>query len=119
MFSSSHRSQPGKPTERRFSSALRLIRSFLLLEDDYDVDWEVDGDEGTELVGSGTSGRACVALRSGLGGSEGNRHPHRMALQSRLGDRRPGEVPVNDLVCVCPVAPRERRGTTEVSVVRG
>jgi hypothetical protein len=30
---------------RRTLYALRLTRSFLLLEDDYDVDWEVDPDE--------------------------------------------------------------------------
>lgn len=94
---------------RRFSSALLLFRSFLLLEDDYEVDWEVDWDEGTELAGSETNGHAYVALRSELGGSEGNRHPHRVALQSRLGDRRPGVVAGRELVCVCPLPPRERR----------
>src|SRR5664280_3522333 len=30
---------------QRALGALRLTRSFLLLEDDYDVDWEVDRDE--------------------------------------------------------------------------
>ena len=30
---------------QRTLGALRLTRSFLLLEDDYDVDWEVDWDE--------------------------------------------------------------------------
>ena len=44
--------------------ALRLTRSFLLLEDDYDVDWEVDRNEPAETL-----------------------HPHRVALR---GHSRPG-----------------------------
>jgi hypothetical protein len=108
MFSSSH-SETRRPRARRLSSALLLIRSFLLLEDDYDVDWEVDRDERTELLGSDTNGHASVALRSELGGSEGNRHPHRMALQSRLGDRRPGEPASREMVCLCPLPQRDHR----------
>src|SRR3979411_2166184 len=38
------RSTPS-PLTRRARHALALARSFLLLEDDYDVDWEVDQDE--------------------------------------------------------------------------
>ena len=38
------RSTPS-PLTRRARTALSLARSFLLLEDDYDVDWEVDQDE--------------------------------------------------------------------------
>ncbi len=109
VFSSTHHSQHRRPLVRRLSSALLLIRSFLLLEDDYDVDWEVDSDEETRLVGPDTNGHATVALRSELGGSEGNRHPHRTALQSRLGDRRPGEAAAQETVCLCPVSRRERR----------
>jgi hypothetical protein len=109
MFSSTHRPQHQRPLLRRLPSALLSIRSFLLLEDDYDVDWEVDRDEQGELVGPDTNGHASVALRSELGGSEGNRHPHRMALQSRLGDRRPGVVAGRELVCVCPLPLREPR----------
>jgi hypothetical protein len=110
MFSSTHQPQSRGTVLRRLSSTLQLIRSFLLLEDDYDVDWEVDRDELGEFVGRDTSGHSSVALRSELGGLEGDGHPHRVALQSRLGDRRPGGVPGNELVCVCPVPPRERRG---------
>ncbi len=109
MFSSIRRSQRRRPLVRRLSSALLLIRSFLLLEDDYDVDWEVDWDDGTKFVGPDTNGHASVALRSELGGSEGNRHPHRTALQSRLGHRRPGETAVQETVCLCPVHRPERR----------
>ena len=94
---------------RRLSSAVLLIRSFLLLEDDYDVDWEVDRDERGEFVGRDTSGHSSVALRSELGGSGGDGHPHRVALRSRTVDRRPGVVAGRELVCVCPLPPRERR----------
>jgi hypothetical protein len=41
MFASAKTS----PLAQRTLGALRLTRSFLLLEDDYDVDWEVDRDE--------------------------------------------------------------------------
>ena len=109
MFSSTCTSQHRAPFVRRLTSALLLIRSFLLLEDDCDVDWEVEWDEGTKLVGRDTSGHASVALRPELGGSEGEGHPHRMALQSRLGDRRPGEATQREAMCLCPVPRRERR----------
>jgi hypothetical protein len=80
MFPSPHTS----PFAKRVVSALLWTRSFLLLEDDYEVDWEVDRDE--------------------LG------HPHRASLGSRLGDRRPGAVTPREMACLCPVAQRERRG---------
>jgi hypothetical protein len=94
---------------RRLSSALLSIRSFLLLEDDYVRDWEVDRDERGAFAGGDTSGHSPVALRPELGGPGGDGHPHRVALQSRLGHRRPGAVPGTELVCVSPVPPRERR----------
>jgi hypothetical protein len=119
MFSSTRQPRHRESVAGRLCSAVLLIRSFLLLEDDYVRDWEVAEDERGEFVGGDTSGHSPGALRSELGGSEGNGHPHRMALRSRLRDRRPGEVAANELVCVCPVAPRERRGAREVSVVRG
>jgi hypothetical protein len=84
---------------QRTLGALRLTRSFLLLEDDYDVDWEVDLDE-----------------------SLTQKHPHRAPLRGpgsrsrRLaGDgRRPGEAPAADHRCLSPVgapaAPAQRRG---------
>ncbi len=106
MFSTPHT----QPFARRLFSALRLIRSFLLLEDDYDVDWEVDGDEPAESAG-------CVSRRSGLGGSrlsdlggsDGRDHPHRVPLRSRLGGRRAGMPASREQVCLCPLPPRERR----------
>jgi hypothetical protein len=77
--------------------ALRMARSFLLLEDDYDVDWEVDQDE---------------LARS--------QHPHRIALgrgaplRGRRIARRPGAPAPTCHVCLCPV---ERRGTLQPRVV--
>ena len=63
---------------QRTLGALRLTRSFLLLEDDYDVDWEVDRDETltqihphrAPLRGPGRrSRRAPIRRRSGQGAS--------------------------------------------------
>jgi hypothetical protein len=71
---------------QRTLGALRLTRSFLLLEDDYDVDWEVDRDE--ELT---------------------QNHPHRVPLRGpgrrsrRAIDRRRGEVASAQQLCLSPV----------------
>ena len=66
---------------RHTLGALRLARSFLLLEDDYDVDWEVDWNEPSEPV-----------------------HPHRVPLRRRYEGRRPGlPAPVEQL-CISPVS---------------
>jgi len=64
----------------RALGALRLSRSFLLLEDDREVDWEVDQE-----------GRAQAS------------HPHRAALRRRSSRRRPGQPPCQPQVCLCPV----------------
>jgi len=76
---------------QRALGALRLTRSFLLLEDDYDVDWEVDQSE---------------HLRAP--------HPHRVPLRGRVSVRRGGQPPAREHVCLCPVGqphakPRPRR----------
>jgi hypothetical protein len=60
---------------QRSLGALRLTRSFLLLEDDCDVDWEVDGDEHltqhhphrVPLRGPGRRSRRATARRAGQG----------------------------------------------------
>ena len=65
---------------RRVLGVVRLTRSFLLLEDDYDVDWEVDWDEPAEAL-----------------------HPHRVALRRRARTRRPGRPPEPAHACLCPV----------------
>jgi hypothetical protein len=70
---------------QRTLGALRLTHSFLLLEDDYDVDWEVDRDE--TLTQS---------------------HPHRVPLRGparhlrSMPSRRKGEVPSRQLHCLSP-----------------
>jgi hypothetical protein len=71
---------------QRALGALRLSRSFLLLEDDDDVDWEVDRDEHIEAP-----------------------HPHRAPLRGRFRPRRPGEQPASPQVCISPLQPREER----------
>jgi hypothetical protein len=87
---------------QRTLGALRLTRSFLLLEDDYDVDWEVDLDTGGSLTQMD--------------------HPHRRALRGpgrvsrRRGARRPGMVAGAPQHCISPVRHaaerRARQGAT-------
>jgi hypothetical protein len=71
---------------QRTLGALRLTRSFLLLEDDYDVDWEVDRDEPVGQI-----------------------HPHRAPLRGRTSrqraaSRRAGQPAPQKHVCLSPVA---------------
>ncbi len=79
---------------QRTLGALRLTHSFLLLEDDYDVDWEVDRDE--ELTQS---------------------HPHRMALRGparhlrSLPSRRKGAIPSRQQPCISPIGPVSKHAT--------
>jgi len=75
MFSSLRTS----PLARRTLGALDLARSFLMLEDDYDVDWEVDRDEPTAPI-----------------------HPHRAPLRRGSGPRRPGAVARAPQECTSP-----------------
>jgi hypothetical protein len=69
--------------------ALRLVRSFLLLEDDCS-DWEVDQDE----------------------------HPHRQALRPQRRTRRPGAIEAREQVCSVTMGrqrgDRRPRTTTDV-----
>ena len=121
MFCSSRK--PEAP--QRLVRTLRLVRSFLLLEDDYDVDWEVDQDERAFSTGSVREwsagrgeGRPDGGLDSHLDEQRDLRlgdHPHRMALRSRLGDRRPGVVASGEQVCLCPVGGRARAGVSRGS----
>lgn len=90
------------PFARRLLGALNLIRSFLLLEDDYDVDWEVDQDEPIESS-------SCDSRSSGRTEKGRSDHPHRMALPSRLHVRRSGALAPREQVCLCPLPARERR----------
>ena len=72
---------PNSLLAQRALSALRLTRSFLLLEDDYDVDWEVDRNE-----------------------HYGSAHPHRAPLRGRVGQRRPGQPGPALAACLCATA---------------
>jgi hypothetical protein len=113
-------------TAPRLIGALRLVRSFLLLEDDYDVDWEVDQDErrhGLGVVdGPFADGAATGEWRpwSPLD----RQHPHRRSARVQLGERRPGSVAAREQVCACPLpapggrAPVNQRGTTPVNQSR-
>jgi hypothetical protein len=67
---------------RRTLDALRLTRSFLLLEDDYSVDWEVDWNEPSRET-----------------------HPHRAPLRGGFVPRRPGQVASAAHICVSPIDP--------------
>jgi hypothetical protein len=72
---------------QRTLGALRLTRSFLMLEDDYDVDWEVDLDEPLTQT----------------------THPHRASLRGpgsrsrRLGKRRAGQIEPARHHCLSPI----------------
>jgi hypothetical protein len=82
MFSQARTSRLGQRTLDAFG----LVRSFLLLEDDYDVDWEVDQEERVEVD-----------------------HPHRAALRrgviaERLAHRRPGQLETPAQICLSPVS---------------
>ena len=67
-------------------SALRLVRSFLLLEDDYEDDWEVSQGE----------------------------HPHRRRARLERHQRRPGALAARAQVCSCPLPVRSKRQATTI-----
>jgi hypothetical protein len=71
---------------QRASGALVLLRSFLLLEDDHEIDWEVDQEP-----------------------AQPTPHPHRAALTGRpltlvRTSRRPGAPIPSPQVCISPVS---------------
>jgi hypothetical protein len=92
---------------QRLLRGVRLVRSFLFLEDDYEVDWEVDQDELAELPTYG--------FAAGREDSSNGVHLHRRAPQSRLGSRRPGVVAAREQVCLCPMGGRARAGVSRSS----
>jgi hypothetical protein len=67
------------PIAQRTLGALDLARSFLLLEDDVLVDWEVDRNGHSQPV-----------------------HPHRAPLRTRLVPRRPGSPAPAPQECISP-----------------
>ena len=66
---------------QRALGGLRVARAFLMLEDDYDVDWEVD--------------------QEGLRHAQ---HPHRAPLRRGSSPRRPGQLQHAQQHCISPVA---------------
>ena len=89
MFSSSPHTPP---FAQRALGALRLARSFLLLEDDYEVDWEVDQDERADdrLTRRTEPSASGGAARAGwVRGALGSAAEHRCACARRwTGSRR-------------------------------
>jgi hypothetical protein len=81
---------PKSKLAQRALGAVRVARSFLLLEDDYEVDWEVGQDEPRRAP-----------------------HPHRAPLRRGCARRRPGQIPAPAQLCLSPVgrsAPAEPLG---------
>jgi hypothetical protein len=90
-----------------------LIRSFLLLEDDYSVDWEVDQDERSGDIGSADGPFSSGPSREWRPWKAIDReHPHRRAVRierrGRGRKRRPGSVEARE-VCSCPLPPTPTR----------
>jgi hypothetical protein len=80
---------------QRVTGALALTRSFLLLEDDCQVDWEVDRSELNRVA-----------------------HPHRRALRGRETPRRPGRLPHPEQACLCAQRRGEALASTPQAAVR-
>jgi hypothetical protein len=81
---------PKSKLAQRALGAVRVARSFLLLEDDYEVDWEVGQDEPRHAP-----------------------HPHRAPLRRGCARRRPGQPVAPAQPCLSPVvntAPAHARG---------
>jgi hypothetical protein len=71
---------PTSKLAQRALGALRVARSFLLLEDDYSVDWEVGQDERDRVS-----------------------HPHRAPMRGGCAQRRAGQLPARPQACLSPV----------------
>jgi len=108
--------------------ALSAVRSFLLLEDDYGVKWELDHDESSAIrpgrweAAWEEPDRSPMGRRvdigedvrkgpeSGDGGPQAGagcgEHPHRVVLRRSPRERRPGVVAPREQICLCPVPKR-------------
>ncbi|HEY2537391.1 MAG TPA: hypothetical protein VGI24_10460 [Solirubrobacteraceae bacterium] len=103
------------PLTHRARTALSLARSFLLLEDDYDIDWEVEQDEAANRDRSKIDGiserpareRASVAHLPVAHSSAA--HPHHVPLRGRSARVRAGQPASASHACVSPV---ERSATS-------
>lgn len=103
------RSTPS-PLTRRARNALSLARSFLLLEDDYSVDWEVDQDESDqgsarERRGTIDGGGDYLKVPDATGERHVVLHPHRTSLRRRSARERAGQPLARPHVCLSPVSP--------------
>lgn len=94
------------PLTRRARTALSLARSFLLLEDDYDIDWEVDQDE----TGRDRSKIDGISDRPARGRASVD-HPHRAVLRGRPARVRAGQPAPAPHVCMSPVERMPEAGT--------
>src|ERR1700675_909086 len=86
---------------QRASGALVLLRSFLLLEDDHEIDWEVDQEPAQPIE-----------------------HPHRAALSGRplkllRASRRPGATAASPHVCISPISRAAAAGALSEHLPRG
>ena len=88
----------------RAAGILRLVRDFLLLEDDYEVGWEAEyakEDQAPDL----RRGRNMAGEER----AQGVRCPRAALPSRRRRIRRSGQVPRRAQVCVCPLAPSRPR----------
>lgn len=105
------------PEPSFFRHAFGVLRAFLLLEDDYAVDWNLDRDEPSavrpghwEVAWEGPdrsrAGRWEASEGSGAAAQHASgwdEHPHRAMLRRSSRARRPGTVASSEQVCLCPV----------------
>lgn len=115
---------------------LDSFRAFLLLEDDYDVDWGIDGEQPSGVRTGHREvaweepdpvhgdqrhdapedfGSIGVAMQRRTGWNE---HPHRMMLRSSLRSRRAGTVVPDEQVCLCPVERGQERRRAALRAAR-
>lgn len=96
----------------RLVGALRLIRSFLLLEDDYVHDWEVGQDEQRRGAGGpfgGDPDGPWHAADREPAPVEAHPHPHSRRARVPQRERRPGAIAAREQVCACPLPPLPAR----------
>jgi hypothetical protein len=104
------------PTSRRLTNALRLARAFLLLEDEYEVDWEldrVDWEVDRQEPCATCSRRKSEDRPAWEEPAVRREHPHRVAARVQPRPRRPGVPTPPDHLCLSPVT---RRGLNHRNV---
>ena len=99
---------------RRARAALSLARSFLLLEDDYDVNWEVNQDEPRRGEQRAAYIEASAAGHRAPRRPSAAAHPHRTPLRrsaTARAARRAGQPAPKSQLCLCPVGSRSPAGS--------